>query len=237
MPAIDSVLFDMDGVLVDVSGSFRRVVEDTFAHYAGRGLPAGEVQRWKDRGGFNNDWVLTHALLADAGRDVPYDEVVAEFQRRYVGAAFDGLIATEPSLVRTETLAALYDRFGGLALVTGRPEADAHWTLRRFGWDRFFPVVVGMGQQAGREKPDPHGILLALDALADHNGTAHDPARCAYLGDTGDDMRAARAAGMRGLGVVPPYLDPVSHGATLQAAGAHAVFASPDDVLGWLEQA
>ena len=46
-----------------------------------------------------------------------------------------------------------------------RVEADAHWTLRHFGWDAFIPLVVGMETQAGREKPDPFALTYALDQL------------------------------------------------------------------------
>ena len=60
---IRAVLFDMDGVLVDVSGSYRRAILNTAAHF-GRAVTADDVQRLKDRGGFNDDWKLTYALLA-----------------------------------------------------------------------------------------------------------------------------------------------------------------------------
>lgn len=223
-----AVLFDMDGVLVDVSGSYRRAVEETAAHFTGRPLAAGTVQAWKDRGGYNDDWKLTHALVADAGLDVPFEEVKAAFQARYLGAhpesgRWDGYIAQEPPLVATATLEAVATDHA-LALVTGRPEAEARWTLQRFGWERFFPVVVGMEAQAGRGKPDPYGLTLALDAL----GVAGPDA--AYVGDLGDDMRAAHAAGARRIGVVPPYLPFDAHARTLLAAGAEVVLSTPDDL-------
>jgi len=216
------VIFDMDGVLVDVSGSFRRAVIETTAALSGRTVTPMEVQAYKDRGGFNNDWVLTHALVTEAGSDVAYEDVVDAFNARYRGAEWDGLIATEPPLIRTETLTH-FAADGDLALVTGRQEPEARWTLERFGWDRFFPVVVGMESQAGREKPDPYGLELALKALSERNGTTVEPGASVYAGDTVDDMKAARAAGMRAVGVVPPYLDAEAHGQTLREAGAEVV--------------
>jgi HAD superfamily phosphatase len=221
-----TVLFDMDGVLVDVSGSFRRAVIETTAALSGRAVTPAEVQAYKDRGGFNNDWVLTHALATEAGADVPYEDVVEAFNARYRGEAWDGLIATEPPLVRTETLERLAAG-GELALVTGRQEAEARWTLDRFGWSRLFPVVVGMETQDGREKPDPFGLVLALRALGERSGTAIAPGLSVYAGDTVDDMKAARAAGVRAVGVVPPYLDADAHRRTLLEAGAEVVI---DDV-------
>ena len=223
------VIFDMDGVLVDVSGSFRRAVIETTAALSDRTVTPAEVQAYKDRGGFNNDWVLTHALVREAGADVDYETVVDAFNARYRGADWDGLIATEPPLVRTETLERLAAR-GPLALVTGRQEPEARWTLERFGWDRLFPVVVGMESQAGREKPDPYGLALALKFLSEQTGTTIAPEMSVYAGDTVDDMKAARAAGIRAVGVVPPYLDAETHRRTLLDAGAERVIDDVNDL-------
>ena len=218
---IDTVLLDMDGVLVDVHGSFRRAVDETVAAFAGAPPPPGRVQALKDGGGYNNDWVLSHALIREAGVDGPYEAGVAAFQARYRGADFDGLIAAEPANIRTETLAALA-AVARLALVTGRPEADAVWTLRRFGWDAYVPIVVGMDEQAGREKPHPFGVLRALERLGSRPETA------LFAGDSVDDIGAALAAGVLPVGIVPQGIDPAAHRRTLRAAGAHIVLSTPD---------
>ena len=221
---LQAVLLDMDGVLVDVRGSYRRAIVETVAHFAGSGPTPEAIQAKKDEGGFNNDWVLSEAFIREAGvpqEDASFEAVKDHFNGVYRGTNFDGLIATEPAAVRTATLDALAERYK-LALVTGRPEADAQWTLDHFEWGALVPVVVGMGQQAGREKPDPYGLGLALDAL----GVA--PETAVYAGDTVDDMRAAVAAGCVAIGVVPPGLDVDAHGRTLMEAGARVVLSTPD---------
>ncbi len=213
----------MDGVLVDVRGSFRRAIAETVRQFTGRAPTPEAVQAKKDAGGFNNDWVLSHTLVQEAGGDASFEEIKEAFNALYRGDDFDGLIAGEPALVQTATLEALAARYR-LALVTGRPEEDAAWTLRRFGWSRLVPVVVGMGRQAGREKPDPYGLALALDEVG------AEPEAAVYAGDTVDDMRAAVAAGCRAVGVVPPGLDVRQHGRTLMTAGAEVVVSTPDDL-------
>ena len=223
------LLFDMDGVLVDVSGSFRRAVIETTADLSGRTVTPADVQAYKDRGGYNNDWVLTHTLVREAGVEMPYAEVVDAFNLRYRGADWDGLIAEEPPLMQTATLERLASA-GDLALVTGRQEREARWTLERFGWDRFFPVVVGMETQAGREKPDPYPLIVALERLGERRGSAIAPTGAVYVGDTVDDMKAARAAGLRAVGVVPPYLPADAHRQTLLRAGAEIVIHDVNEV-------
>ncbi len=211
----------MDGVLVDVRGSYRRAITETVAHFVGTGPTPEAIQAKKDQGGFNNDWVLSHALVREAGGDASFEAIRDHFNRVYRGDAFNGLIATEPPAVRTATLEALAERYA-VGLVTGRPEADAQWTLDRFEWGPLVPVVVGMGRQAGREKPDPFGLALALDDLE------VDAADAAFAGDTVDDMRAAVAAGCLAIGVVPPGHDLDAHGRTLMGAGADVVVSTPD---------
>jgi len=223
MPAL---LFDMDGVLVDVSRSYRRVIEETVLAFTGVPVRPGEVQALKDAGGYNDDWKTTHALVAARGVDVPFEAVKDVFQRRYRGEwpdapqTWDGRICDETPLVSTETLERLARRYA-LALVTGRPEDEARFTLARMGWTALFPVVVALEQSEGRGKPDPFPLLEALRRLG------QTPEGAAYVGDLGDDMRAARAAGMRAVGHVPPYLPP-AHADALRAAGADVVITDLD---------
>lgn len=210
MPAL---LFDMDGVLVDVSRSYRRAIEETVEALTGVPVRPGEIQALKDHGGYNDDWKTTHALVTARGTNVPFAHVKAAFQQRYRGADWDGLIRSETPLVDTEMLERLAERFA-LSLVTGRPEDEARFTLGFMGWTDVFPVVVALEQSDGRGKPDPFPLLEGLRLLGETTG--------AYVGDLGDDMRAAKAAGLRAVGHVPPYLPP-SHADTLRAAGADAV--------------
>ena len=216
-----ALLLDMDGVLVDVRGSFRRAIAETVRHFTGAEPAPGAVQAKKDQGGFNNDWVLSQSLIGDAGHEVEFEAVKERFNGLYRGDDFGGLIATEPAAIRTETLQELAGRYR-LALVTGRPEEDAQWTLARFGWDALVPVVVGMGRQSGREKPDPYGLELALAELE------VEPHDAAFAGDTVDDMAAARAVGCVAIGVVPPGHDLDAHGRTLMTAGARVVLSTAD---------
>lgn len=218
---IKAVLFDMDGVLVDVSRSYRRAIEETVYHFSGRRIVAGTVQRYKNLGGYNDDWHLTTEIIQKAGITVPFARVVDEFQRRYRGEDWNGFIAHEPPLVETKTLEKLgKDRIMGV--VTGRPEAEAAWTIQHRGWKALLPLVVGREKQENRGKPDPFPLVHALGILAAVGRTVQ-PEEAVYVGDTVDDMKSARGAGVWAIGFVPPYLDAEEHTAILFEAGAHVV--------------
>lgn len=230
MPSrIKLVLFDMDGVLVDVSRSYRRAIEETVEHFTGRKITPATIQRYKNAGGFNDDWKLTHTIILDIGMQVPFSRVVQEFQRRYRGEHWDGFIAQEPPLVQTQTLQHLRQQGYLMGIVTGRPEAEARWTIERFGWQPYFPLLVAMEHQDGRGKPDPYPIQRAL-AMLEAVGMPITPSEAVYVGDSVDDMIAAQAAGVLPVGVIPPYLDAEAHGALLRERGARYLLNRTDEL-------
>jgi len=70
---MDILIFDMDGVLIDVSKSYRKTIQRTIQIYletclgfarSRRGwITNEEISLFKSVGGFNNDWDLTSGLL------------------------------------------------------------------------------------------------------------------------------------------------------------------------------
>ena len=221
------VLFDMDGVLVDVSRSYRRAIEETVFHFTGRAIANSTVQRYKNRGGYNDDWTLTHAIIADSGMEVSRHRVVTEFQRLYRGDSWNGFITQESPLVQTQTLEQLASARLILGIVTGRPRLEAAWTRDRLGWKKYFPLVVSREQHEHRSKPDPFPLQHALGILH-AAGLTMRPAESIYVGDSVDDMQAARAANMLAIGVTPPYVETETHRGLLESRGAHEVVDTAD---------
>ncbi len=181
------LVFDMDGVLVDVTESYRETIARTAGHFTGAAVSRERIQEYKNRGGFNDDWVLTHRIVADAGIDVPFETVKDHFQRLFLGNGTDGLISRERWIARPGTLEGLAERFR-FAIFTGRPRAEAQLTLGRFAPPalRFDPLLAM--EDIDRRKPHPEGLLRIL---CDHPGC-----RLFYVGDTIDDARCAEAAGV-----------------------------------------
>jgi len=67
----DTLVLDIDGVLVDVAGSYRRAIVESVERVYGETIAQPAIQQFKDAGGFNNDWKLTDAvaLYVLAGRE------------------------------------------------------------------------------------------------------------------------------------------------------------------------
>lgn len=223
------LLFDMDGVLVDVSTSYRRAIMETVEHFTGRQISSKDVQRYKNYGGFNDDWKLTHSIITDTAMEVPLSRVIDEFQRRYRGTDWDGFISDEEPLIDDATLDTIQQEGVLMGVVTGRPQEEVEWTIEHMGWSSYFPIVLGKEKQGDRMKPDPFPLNHTLTMLG-AVGRNVTPNEAAYVGDSVDDMTAARAAEMWALGVVPPYLDTPAHTKVLNEAGAHTVLDSPNEL-------
>jgi histidinol-phosphate aminotransferase len=210
--APEALLFDMDGVLADVSRSYREAIRRTAVSF-GIDVTAAQIAEAKARGDANNDWVLTERLIAAHGVEAPFEAVKARFEALYQG---DG---DEPGLWQRESLLcdrALLERLAArlpLGIVTGRPRHDATRFLAQMSLSDLFGTVICM--EDAPLKPDPAPVRAALEALGVQ--------RAWLVGDTPDDVRAARAAGVLPLG----YNASVT---ALVGAGAARVLESLDDL-------
>jgi HAD superfamily hydrolase (TIGR01548 family) len=189
----DSVLvFDMDDVLVDVLESYRAATIATVEHFTGVTISNDVIQRYKNEGGWNDDWQLSQRIILDTiGREVAFDEVVSVFQQRFLGSNGDGLILRERWLPAPGLLERLAARHR-LAIFTGRPRDEMELTLSRFVPDLRWSMTVTL-DDVQNLKPAPDGLLAIINA---HPGCA-----ITYFGDNVDDARSGRAAGVRFIGI------------------------------------
>jgi HAD superfamily hydrolase (TIGR01548 family) len=225
--ADELIVFDMDGVLVDVTDSYRETVVRTVAHFTGAEITRADIQDYKNQGGWNDDWQLSHHIIGSHGVEVDFPTVVAYYQKLFHGHdGQPGLILRERWLAEEGLLERLAQRYD-FALFTGRPSAEAQYTLRRFAPALRFAPIVGM-EDVMAHKPAPEGLLKITAAAGGR--------KIWYIGDTVDDARCAREAGVPFIGIAAPvnprYSDLVS---VLRAEMAVAVLNSLnqlEDVLG-----
>lgn len=185
----EALLLDMDGVLADVTGSQIECIRRTAAHF---GVPVdiADIEGAQRAGNANDDWTLTRSLLCQGGVEVPREQVVACYQWFYRGSVGKpGLIDQEPLLIPAPLLRQLATTLP-LAIITGRPREEAEIFLDRHGISDCFTMMVC--REDGPLKPSPIPVQRACQMLG--------ITRAILVGDTPDDMAAARAAGVLAVG-------------------------------------
>jgi HAD superfamily hydrolase (TIGR01548 family) len=198
----ETLLLDMDGVLAEVSQSYRAAIIQTCHHYGATSIEDATVTEWKARGNANDDWKLTYDLILSdpkGSREVTLENVTDTFEKIYQGHGdTPGLYKLETLIPSRETLLELHRRSKpGMGIVTGRPRSDCDKFLRDF--DLFDLFTAKYCMEDGPSKPDPEPVRRACELLG-----VTVSKKVVLVGDTPDDIQAAMSAGASGVGVVTP---------------------------------
>jgi HAD superfamily phosphatase len=189
------LIFDVDGVLLDVRHSYHRTVLETVRHFTGRRVTYAQLHEWKNRSGFNDDWKLSTDWIQSLGHAVPYDKVKEQFNRFFWGLddKNNGHVHQERWMVSPRDVKRWSERYE-LAVFTGRNRQEFGHTFEAWPGHKYISRIV-TAEDVEHGKPNPEGLLLILDG--------REPKTALYVGDNIDDARAARAAGVPFLGVLP----------------------------------
>ena len=246
-------IFDIDGVIRDVGGSYRRAIADTVEHFTDHAYrPAPEdIDSLKSEGIWNNDWEASRELIyryferqsptssAVSGGlsrnqiDLNYDDIIAFFQSRYRGPDPDnptGYICSERLLCEPTYFERLTQAGIAWGFFSGAMRDEALYVLAgKLGL--VSPVLVAMEDAPG--KPDPSGLLMAVEQLNPDNSIP-----VVYAGDTVADMYTVKRASQQqperswmGVGILPPHVQvnpekAQAYRQTLKTAGALMVLPS-----------
>ncbi|PJI43309.1 phosphoglycolate phosphatase [Ferrovibrio sp.] len=180
-----AILFDLDGTLVDTAPDLAAATDYALTQ-AGR--PAIGLESVRSMVGDGARALIEKGFRASGGMPDPaafeaafndfmiyYGRHIAETSRPFPGVA--------------TCLAALAEQGYALAVCTNKPEALSRSLLDQLGLSGFFGAVVG-GDSLLVRKPDPGHIRGTLDKL----GTEF--AWAAMVGDSANDVNAAKAAGL-----------------------------------------
>jgi phosphoglycolate phosphatase len=182
MAACSTIIFDLDGTLVDTSGDIVRVVNQVLTE---RGLgPMDPVDVMSHVG-----YGTLHLLRAVIGHD-PSEQEVAEARARFVEVyakdpaqdshLYPGVRETLDALVTGRSMAVVSNKAGKLVRAT----------IESVDLTGYFHPVLG-GDELGQLKPAPDGLL---EAMRVRDGR---PESTVMVGDMNLDVLAGKAAGTR----------------------------------------
>ncbi|MGE0003300.1 MAG: pyrophosphatase PpaX [Candidatus Izemoplasmatales bacterium] len=180
---IDTILYDLDGTLVDSNELILETFHRTLNHF----LPNRTFSR--------EDLLemmgppLQETFEAFAKDQTIIDQMIAFYRNTYVEIEFEHVKPYEGVL---ETIRYFRDLGFHQAIVTTKFYESAAPSIKTFGLDQSIEVVVSL-DDVSRPKPHPEPIYKALSAFD------HDEA--VMVGDNATDLLAGRAAGIKTCGV------------------------------------
>jgi len=184
--AVEAVLFDCDGTLVDSE----RLGEQAIAEAVRRQGICDEGLDYRQFHGVR--WTAIVQLLVARFPGLQGDGLADEFQRgfnRLLQGAVPPLIpgAREAVLAASSLLPT--------AVVSSSNREDVELALRAHDLLARFSLLV-CAEDCARSKPDPQGFLLAAESMG------VDPRRCLVFEDSVAGLQAARAASMATVAIV-----------------------------------
>ena len=193
----EAILFDMDGVLVDVRASYDEAIVRTVQSFLppGKQVSRESILAVKQRPDANDDHDATCLALAKLGIRADRKEVERRFQELYLGTRrTPGLYRKERWLFPVKSLAQLAKRFR-LGIVTGRSRDEARLALRAGKAARYFKAVI-TADDVKKKKPAPDSFTAALRKLK---------VRSAWMvGDGPADLLGARRAKIPSIAIRGP---------------------------------
>ena len=254
IPAI--VIFDIDGVVRDVSGSYRRALADTVEHFTAQAYrpTADDIDRLKSEGVWNNDWEASQELInryfetqkqSREQVNLDYNSIVDFFQSRYRGTDSNnltGYICDEPLLLQPSYLNQLSEAGIRWGFFSGATRASATYVLQQ-RLNLPSPVLIAMEDAPG--KPDPTGLFSTLELLkngVDNIENINNSPPVIYVGDTVADMYTVEKARNNqpdgtwiGVGVLPPHVQETAqkrdaYTQSLKKAGAAIVLSNVQEL-------
>lgn len=207
------LLFDLDGTLIDSVPDLASAVDQTLKH--ANLPPVGEslVRGWVGNGARK----LLERALNHAQSDADLDALLPVFFEAYENCCAEHTVAY-PGV--EAALEHWYQAGIRLACVTNKPERFAVKIIRHFGWDRVMPVVLG-GDSLPQRKPSPEPLWAACERLG------IDRANAIMVGDSVNDVQAARAAGMPVIAVPYGY----NYGSDIREAKPDLVVNQLDELI------
>jgi phosphoglycolate phosphatase len=182
------VLFDLDGTLLDTAADIALALNRAIAEFGWEPVAATATKTLIGRGGP----ILVQRAAELQGRSLEaatQAAIVERFFHHYGALQQTDECAAQPFPGAVAGLLAVHAAGLRTAIVTNKQRRFAISLAQRLGLSAGVDVYVG-GDSCARRKPDPMPLLFACESL----GVA--PQRALMVGDSINDVEAARAAGI-----------------------------------------
>jgi phosphoglycolate phosphatase len=180
----DTVIFDLDGTLVDSAPDLTAALNHTLAQLSLPGVAEDDVRHMVGHGArklIERGTAAAGAALDEAG----FEAALRVFLDHYAAHVAD---RTRPFPNVTETLDLLRGRGVRLGVCTNKPQRLSELLLENLGMSRWFGAVLG-ADAVSEKKPHAGHLTATVDRLGG------DLRRTVMVGDSQTDVDTARNAG------------------------------------------
>jgi pyrophosphatase PpaX len=180
---IDTVLFDLDGTIVDTN----ELIIQSFLHALEGKTPEPITREFLS---INMGRPLIDQMKRFTGKE-EVDDVI-QIYREYHVLKHDELVAEFSNV--SEVLEKLYASGVTMGVVTSKIRHTTDMSLKLYGLDKYMSVIVTI-EDVKHPKPHAEPVQQALELLK------ADPARTLMVGDSHYDIVSGQGAGVRTAGV------------------------------------
>ncbi|RBP75379.1 phosphoglycolate phosphatase [Shewanella putrefaciens] len=218
---IKAIAFDLDGTLIDSVPDLTVATQEALAELGLKSCSEAQVRTWVGNGA---EMLMRRAMSHALGTDVEQttlDAAMPIFMHHYQEnlEKHSALYSDVHQVLQT-----LFDAGFKLAVVTNKPYRFTMPLLNAFGINDFFSLVLG-GDTLAKMKPDP----LPLQHLL-HEWQL-EKTELLMVGDSKNDILAAKAAGIASIGLTYGY----NYGEDIGLSGPDAVCGQFSEILNWVK--
>lgn len=161
-------IFDVDGVLIDVSKSYHYAIKDTVEHFSKRGANLEDLLDIKLTFGINNDWdaslagiiyMLSMMDLSNFKKEFePFSKNLENFYKfgkinsiklpsyndivEFFEDRYHSHRNKEELIIPHQILSSIKERSTTMGVITGRPYQDLDYTFKFFDLYRYFDTII-----------------------------------------------------------------------------------------------
>lgn len=218
---IKAIAFDLDGTLIDSVPDLTVATQEALTELGLKSCSEAQVRTWVGNGA---EMLMRRAMSHALGTDVEQtalDTAMPIFMHHYQEnlEKHSALYSDVHQVLQT-----LFDAGFKLAVVTNKPYRFTMPLLNAFGINDFFSLVLG-GDTLAKMKPDP----LPLQHLL-HEWQL-EKTELLMVGDSKNDILAAKAAGIASIGLTYGY----NYGEDIGLSGPDAVCEQFSEILNWVK--
>jgi N-acetyl-D-muramate 6-phosphate phosphatase len=211
---IKTVLFDLDGTLVDTAPDLGYALNLQLKKHGKPPLTDAAIRPFASHG--------SRGLIGLGFGITPADTNFIAMRDEYL-SIYDQVFTRSPVLLpgMEDLLQVLESKNLSWGIVTNKPRRFTLPLIKSMGLDKRAACVVS-GDDAPQPKPSPATLLMACSQMG------VKPEHCVYVGDAERDIMAGKAAAMQTVVALFGYIDVTDKP---YEWGADALIATPDELL------